>query len=310
MNRARNVATWMATLMLLPLCATAQQVSDDSFRFLNAQPAFASGEGPRVCIDEGHHNFHTANGRYKPYADLLRGDGYAVAGFAGAFTQDGLATCRILIVANPLAAENESDWSYPHPSAFSKEEIRALMTWVRTGGSLLVFADHAPIAAAARDLGAVFGIVMIDAYVDGGPGPDQFRVTDGTLQSHAIVRGRSSTESVDSVMTFTGQAVQITEGWDPLLIFGPDARARISAEQIFQPELGTDWPGFSVGGWVHGAAREWDQGKVVFLGEAAMCSAQVAGPERQPMGMNDPRAADNAQFCLNVVRWLTGVIDQ
>ena len=50
-------------------------------------------------------------------------------------------------------------------------------------------------------------------------------------------------------------------------------------------------------------------GRVVFLGEAAMFSAQVSGPERNPMGMNDPRAPQDAQFCLNVVRWLTGVLD-
>jgi hypothetical protein len=70
-----------------------------------------------------------------------------------------------------------------------------------------------------------------------------------------------------------------------------------------------DWPEFSVGGWVHGAARQWDDGRVVFLGEAAMCSAQVSGPQHSPMGMHAPGAKGNPQFCLNVVRWLTDVID-
>ncbi|MCH7766830.1 MAG: hypothetical protein IH916_09770, partial [Acidobacteria bacterium] len=45
------------------------------------------------------------------------------------------------------------------------------------------------------------------------------------------------------------------------------------------------------------------------LGEAAMCTAQVSGPERRPMGMNHPKAPQNAQFCLNVVRWLSGLLD-
>ena len=44
------------------------------------------------------------------------------------------------------------------------------------------------------------------------------------------------------------------------------------------------------------------------FGEAAMFSAQLAGPNRGPMGMNDPAAAQNPQFMLNVLHWLTGVL--
>jgi hypothetical protein len=36
-----------------------------------------------------------------------------------------------------------------------------------------------------------------------------------------------------------------------------------------------------------------------------MFSAQVTGPNRSPMGMNAPVAAQNAPFLLNVMRWLT-----
>jgi hypothetical protein len=156
----------------------------------------------------------------------------------------------------------------------------------------------------------VFGVVMLDVYVDGTPGgADVFRIGDGTMQPHAIVEGRGAHEHVDSVTTFTGQAFQITPGWQPLLVFGPDAVAGISLTQAFQRGGSRDFPSFSVGGWVQGAAREWDSGRVVFLGEAAMCSAQVSGPERNPMGMNHPAAPQDAQFCLSVVRWLTGVLD-
>jgi len=298
-----------SALIFAPLIVCAQQVSDDSFHLDNPRPAFSTGAGPRVCVDQAHYNFHTADGRYRPFAELLRGDGYIVAGFGEPFSAETLADCALLVIANPLAEENEIDWTYPHPSAFSKDEIREVMRWVREGGNLLLFADHAPIAGAARDLGAVLGLMMIDAYVDGGPGRDEFRTADGTLQSHPILDGRAGAETVETVMTFTGQAVQITEGWEPLLIFGSEAKAMISLPQSFQEESRADWPKFSVGGWVHGAVREWDAGRLVFLGEAAMCSAQVSGPNRTPMGMNDPGASGNAQFCLNTVRWLTGVLD-
>lgn len=295
--------------LLLPFATGAQQRSDDTFHFVNPAPAFPNATGPTVCIDEGHHNFHTAGGRYAPFADLLRDDGYVVSEFSGAFNEAGLAECGLLVIANPLAAENATDWTYPHPSAFTKAEIQGLLEWTRNGGRLLLFADHAPIAGASRDLAATFGVLMVDAYVDGGPGPDVFRLADGTLREHAIVRGRAEAESVDSITSFTGQAFQLTENWLPLVVFGRHAVARFSLSQGFQRGPFTDWPSFSVGGWAHAGVREWDRGRAVFVGEAAMCSAQVSGEERFPMGMNAPGAEQNGRFCLNVVRWLTGVLD-
>jgi hypothetical protein len=50
---------------------------------------------------------------------------------------------------------------------------------------------------------------------------------------------------------------------------------------------------------------------VVVLGEAAMLSAQVvAVPEKESfrMGMSYP-GTDNRQFALNVMHWLTGLLD-
>lgn len=45
------------------------------------------------------------------------------------------------------------------------------------------------------------------------------------------------------------------------------------------------------------------------FGEAAMFSAQLSGPARTPMGMNAPRASGNAQFAVNVMHWLTGLLE-
>ena len=50
------------------------------------------------------------------------------------------------------------------------------------------------------------------------------------------------------------------------------------------------------------------RGRVAVFGEAAMFSAQVSGPERRPMGMNRPTAAQNPQFLLNVMHWLAGLL--
>jgi hypothetical protein len=48
---------------------------------------------------------------------------------------------------------------------------------------------------------------------------------------------------------------------------------------------------------------------VAFFGEAAMFSAQVAGREKRPMGMNAPMAEQNSQFALNTLHWLIGLIE-
>jgi hypothetical protein len=41
-----------------------------------------------VLIDEAHHNFHAAAGRYQPCAELLRRDGYRVEPSEASFTNE------------------------------------------------------------------------------------------------------------------------------------------------------------------------------------------------------------------------------
>ena len=81
----------------------------------------------------------------------------------------------------------------------------------------------------------------------------------------------------------------------------------------FEDAALTDDPLLSVAGWLQGAVLKLDQGRVAILGEAAMCTAQFDDPGMVPgtvpEGINAPQAAHNAQFCLNVVRWLTRVLE-
>ena len=62
---------------LLAATAYGQQVADRSFDTRVADPAFTSAH-PRVGIDESHKNFHTKDGRYKPFAALMASDGFTV----------------------------------------------------------------------------------------------------------------------------------------------------------------------------------------------------------------------------------------
>jgi hypothetical protein len=105
-------------LLLLLSVATleAQQVPDSSFTFPNPNPAFPVGTGPVVCVDAGHHNFHTLDGRYFTFGKLLRGDGFQTVSVDEPFDGPSLGGCAVLVIANALGAENglgEEGWAWP-----------------------------------------------------------------------------------------------------------------------------------------------------------------------------------------------------
>ena len=284
----------------------AQQVADTLFVPKVGDPAHAAGKGPVVLIDEAHHNFHTATGRYLPFARTLRQDGYVVRSNTALFAPAALAGARILVIANALAAVNENDWVLPTPSAFDSTEIAAVAQWVRDGGSLLLIADHMPFPGAAGDLAAAFGVYMNNGFaMIGEEGRITYTRTAGTLADHPITRGRNAQERVDTVVAFTGQALRVGDGGEPLMTLQKNV-------VLLMPEVAWQFskltPALSAAGMQQGAAVRAGKGRVAVFGEAAMFSAQVAGPNRQPMGMNDPSAPQNAQFLLNVVHWLEGLL--
>lgn len=310
MDRLWRGTLWAALLMGLAAGAEAQQVPDSAFAPAIARPAFAEGAGPLVLVDEGHTNFHTTEGRYYAFAQLLRRDGYVVRGLGGAFTREALADARVLVIANALNARNAQDWKLPTPSAFSTDEIAAVEAWVRGGGSLLLIADHMPFPGAAEQLAAAFGVEFHNGFAyDSTEEVSRFRFTreGGLLADHAITRGRDASERVDSIDSFTGQAFRVRAAdAQPLLTLAP-CTVVLLPEEAWQFSAATRR--IEGGGMLHGAAMRHGRGRVAVFGEAAMFSAQLAGPERRPMGMNDPGAPQNVQFLLNVMHWLTGVLD-
>ena len=127
------------------------------------------------------------------------------------------------------------------------------------------------------------------------------------LAAHPIVRGRDSSEAIAQVRSFTGQAFRASgASIAPVLVLPSDF---ISLEPRYAWQFGPTTARREVGGWLQGATTRTGRGRVAFFGEAAMFSAQVAGPNRTPMGMNAPLAEQNPQFVLNTLHWLAGVID-
>ena len=300
-----RTARLIAALFLLCPVVCAQQVSDPDFKPAIARPAYKEGRGPLVLIDEAHNNFHTASGRYQPFAELLRRDGYRVEPNAAPFSKESLKKAKVLVVSNAIAAQNVNNWTLPTPSAFTDEEVAAVREWVRGGGSLLLIADHMPASGAAEKLGAAFGARWNNGFalVKNGPPTLIFKREDGSLKDHAIMRGRAAGERVERVATFTGSAFQIGGGAEPLLVFG---KGVVSLMPQTAWQFKPDTPEVSVEGWAQGAALRFGKGRVALFGEAAMFTAQLAGPQRTRVGMNSPDAPQNAQLLLNVLHWLTG----
>ncbi len=280
-------------------------MSDTAFDPAIASPAFTRGIGPVVLIDEVHHNYHTRDGRYAPFARLLERDGFVTRPLAEPWTRESLAGASVLVVANALAPRNiDFNWNLPTPSGFTADEIVFIRRWVEQGGSLLLIADHMPFPGAAAELAAAFGVRFRNGFAtDRSCGADELLFTraDGTLADHPVTRGRRPGERIDAVRTFTGQAFQMAGEGRPLLTLGAGA-------MLLLPDTAwrfrDDTPREPAAGMLQGALLEVGQGRVAVFGEAAMFSAQVSGAERRPMGMNDPGAGQNPQFLLNVMRWL------
>lgn len=294
---------WLLTVDTLQ----AQQVPDPNFKPVINSPAYELGKGPRVGIDEAHHNFHTATGRYQTFADLLRRDGYQVAGFNKAFTSETLKSIDVLVIANALNEKNKSDWSLPTPSAFTPEEIAAVHEWVKQGGSLFLIADHMPFPGAASDLAKAFGIEFSNGYARPGhrkPNTTDTFDTETGLRESVITRGRNEKETVSKIATFGGSAFKMPAGGVHVIVFEKDS---ISHETTKAPGITPDAPKVNIEGWSQGAVLPFGQGRVAVFGEAAMFSAQLQGPQKNPMGMNAPEAKQNPQLLLNVMHWLTRV---
>lgn len=297
------LALWLA--LLLTPSASAQRIPDPEFDTSVERPAYRLRH-PKVVIDEEHSNFHTAEGRYKPLAEMLRNDGYRVLRGTRKFDRESLEGVRVLVISNATAPDATDEASGP---AFTEEECDAVRDWVRAGGSLLLIADHTPYGSAAESLAKRFGVEMGKGTVfdpDHGHEEDPTVLTfsreNGLLGSHPILRG------LELVVAFTGQSLGVPDSAVALLKLGPAAKEAQSVQEL---QTNTGRP---VGGRAQGIALTFGKGRVVMVGEAAMFSAQLIRFEHEgkpmefKMGMNVP-GNDDRQLALNIFHWLSGLLE-
>jgi len=312
-------AAALLSAIALSSCAPRSQRADSKYDTQVKVPAYPkTGRHPRVVIDQAHRNFHTARGRYKPFADIIAHDGYEIYGGTDKFTGPYLHQFDILVVSNALGPEDHED-----AAAFSPSEIAAVSDWVQGGGSLLLIADHWPCGGAAAKLSQAFGVDMSQGVTedttncapstsDGGrqePTTLLFTRQNGLLRSHPVTSGRGSGDEVESVETFTGQSLGAPLGATAFLALGPTASDRKPmpprTEHVGRNVRVTMQYGdpISAAGRAQGVALEFGKGRVVVLGEAAMMTAQL-DPDGHPFGMNVP-GNDNRKLALNIMHWLS-----
>ena len=306
-----TAAGLIAAALLVISCAPQSQRADANFDARVAHPAYTKS-GPRVVIDEAHRNFHTASGRYRPFAQLIGNDGYRVQPGRGTFTAENLALGDVLVISNAQGPENNLEWE----SAFTPGEVRAVHDWVSGGGSLLLIADHFPMGGAAEKLSQAFGVEMTKGVtedtlncVPGDRTSIVYSRENGLLVSHPITDGHGADDSIARVVTFTGQSVTVPAGAVPFLKLGATASdLRPLAPKIVKSGNNTQIiPQYAdpelAAGRAQGIALEFGKGRVVILGEAAMMTAQISN-SGQPFGMNVP-GNDDRQLALNVMHWLS-----
>ena len=302
-----------------PLSFAQEQLVDPEFTPSVVLPAYVQN-GPVVGIDATHANFHTADGQYRPFAELLQRDGYKVVSLTETFSAENLAAINVLVIANALP----KDFSDPLASAFTDTDVERISQWVKDGGSLLFIADHSPFGTANEKLARAFDITMGKGWVfdknrTGSITTQlEFERQNNSLSTHSITEGRNPQESVNLVRTFTGQSLLGPVNSTVLLRLPDSAREAPSpAELDSEAEALSGATGMqygensvSVTGRAQGLAMDYQRGRIVVLGEAGFLSAQlVRYPDGREMrfGMNIP-GYDNQQFALNVMHWLSRLL--
>lgn len=304
---ATSLALALATLVPLP--ATGEDRwpmrNDPSFDASVPDPAFPTDRGPRILLDAAHHNFHVTEGFLQPFADLATADGYRPIVGHRTFSPEYLAGFEIVLIITALPFEFTTRNEVTTETTFTNGELEALHAWVESGGSLLVFSEHAPFDQAIHPLLQRFGITTsVGTVADpvhhdpafGEEGWLVFSRENGLLDAeHPIVRGGVHGEPVVSAITFGGSALT-GEGYSNLLRLSPTAENRRHSTGVGPVGSGDS----------QGLAGRVGRGRVVAFGDSNGFTALLfPGPDgtTRALGMNTPHH-DWKRLVRNVLRWL------
>jgi hypothetical protein len=302
----KNILTLITLITALLSCKeTPVQSVDNDFDITVETPAFKENK-PVILFDEGHNNFHTTNGLYKPFANLVRNDGYELKPLTTPVAADVLSSASVYVIANAKGKGDLND-----TPAFTEDETETIKNWVINGGSLLLIADHFPFGTAVENLGNKLGIEFQKGMVQDSMFYDkksndqsqlEFSKENRLLAEHAITNG------VNKVITFTGQSIKCKDSScisflilsDAAYDMTPNTKVTKDGDDT-RVEVTYDNPQ-SARGRSQGVALKLGKGKIVCLGEAAMLTAQK-NRDNHKVGMN--YNSENKKLALNIMHWLT-----
>ena len=211
----------------------------------------------------------------------------------------------ILVIANPIHNSNNRNWKLPTPSAFTDKKIESIHQWIQSGGSLFLIADHVPFPGGAEKLAEAFGFTFSNGFAyfpSKGPNRgDTFEYGSGLKESPVTI-GRSQSERVTKMVTFTGSAFRAPEDAIPVLVFPKNS---VSKEPNIAWQFDRRTKEVDISGWHQGALLKVGDGRIAVFGEAASFTAQLAGPQKRRIGMAAPNANQNYQMLLNIMHWLS-----
>jgi hypothetical protein len=304
----------------LAVAAQAQQTPDREFKATVDVPAYTSSH-PKVLFDEAHLNVHNADGTYAAFVGLMKSDGYEVEVNRKPFDATVLDGYQVLMVSNARGEARRSE-----KPAFTEAECDAVRDWVQAGGALLLVVDHYPTGHAAEAMANRFGVDLGKGRTADPSNAAADRSLAGTIifardkqgiGEHAITNGRSESERINRVATFTGESLKGPDGSTALLILSPTAIDFFPSDAADNSPAGSgprrrvqvgSEPQKSAAGRSQGVAFTFGKGRVVVLGEASQLSAQRAGRQQQSaMGMNYADS-DNRQWAINIMHWLSGLM--
>lgn len=308
MRRFTIIPSIIVLALVLPSKASVSSESDP--------PTATDKSHPLIVFDQGHHNYgidesdHVIEQFLSEYGFIVRQDTELI-------TRRGLEGVDVFHTSNALAAENVDHWALPTPSAFTPDEIRILLSWVREGGSLLVVIEHMPMGGSYGALATALGLdvsngfavdeTLLSSYssdIISDAGDLLFRRREGSLADHPIMNGQTPFGPIDHLATNTGSAFRLPAQGLSLITFDSNV---VSLEPDVSWVFDDDTTRVSVAGWSQAGVIELGNGRVVVLGDNFLISAPayLEPPYVHDENNEAERGAHNHQFTLNLYRWLS-----
>ena len=262
-------------------------------------PSYEINEGPLIMIDSSHKNFFIQSHLIKPLVDLLLNDGYRVSFLDKEFSKSSLSQAKVLVVITALPFDFATERSAADRNTFSENELNELQSWVKNGGSLLVFSEHAPFDQAINPLLRKFEIessvgTTIDTInYEKKYGQGMIKFEDNNLnKNHPVINGKYK---VEKLVSFGGSAL-LGPKYENILKLSVSALNTKHSTGIGPEGVGNS----------QGLVGKYGSGKIAAFGDSNGFTAMVFNmteDSKMYAGMNT-KGYDWKNFVLNTFSWL------